>query len=210
VWNDIHRYPDLPMGNSNVDRERRNRQNEFQISHVCGPFQRSIVLHLWALVFEKGTDAETLRVIANRILNPNKFTLSEDIRKALRDTQDFFSSQKVDELFQNNRKSFIAHVLSVDHSAENFVEDELLYRLIPKAIYLMELLHFQLLGFECDFDTHFKTLSKNVAPFFHHTGSDEYLDRLFSKRTLPTTDYKQAAEEFFFAVRERERFMRRC
>jgi hypothetical protein len=144
------------------------------------------------------------------MLNPNRFSLSQDARNALRDTQDFFSSQQVDELFQNSRKSFIAHVLSVDHSAENFVEDELLYRLIPKAIYLAELLHFQLLGFETHFDTQFKTLSKDIAPFFYHTEPDELLDRLFSKRTLPAAEYKNAVEEFLFAVGERERVMRQC
>jgi hypothetical protein len=210
VWNDICRYPNLPFANSRVVCQSRNHINELQIRHLYGPFKRSIMLHLWALIFETHRDAPSLRKIVGAMLAPkNDFSVPDALRSSLKDTEEFFDSQGIAEIFGKNRNKFIAHVESIALSAENHVEDQQLYRLIPKAIYLSELLHFELLGFSDHNNTKFKSLSEQVAPMFHHLSPDELLAQFFSKRSLPIVDYNNAVEEFFFSFRERERILTR-
>jgi hypothetical protein len=204
VWNDTRRYPDIPVDNTRSDRQRRNYLNEFQIKHISVPFERSILLHLWALLFDKGPDVQTLRAVAGKILNPKKFTLSKAVRGALEDTLDFFKDESVYEIFQKNRKSFIAHVQSIGPSEDNLINDHLLYRLAPKAIYLAELLHFELEGFRDHRNNQFKAVSEETAPFFHHSAPDDLLARLFSQRSLIATEFDGAAKDFFDALGKRE------
>jgi hypothetical protein len=210
VWNDICRYPDLPSGNSNVASESQNRINEHQIRHFYGPLKRSIMLHLWALIFETHKDAPPLRKIVVGILNPkNNFGISDGLKTKLIDTEDLFNGQGTKEILEKNRNKFIAHVESIAPSAKDQVEDQRLYRLFPKAIYLSELLHFELLGFSDHNDTKFKSLSEQVAPMLHHTRPDELLAQLFCKRSLPMVDYDNVVDEFFIAFREREHVLTR-
>jgi hypothetical protein len=210
VWNDICRYPDLPSGNSKLDHESRNRINKLQIKHAYGPLKRSIMLHLWALIFETHKDAPTLRKVVSGMLNPlNNFIIPDGLKTKLIDTEEFFNGQGTKEIFEKNRNKFIAHVESIAPSVNNQVEDQSLYRLIPKAIYLSELLHFELLGFPDHNHRKFKSLSEQVAPMFHHTRPDELLTRLFLQRSSPAADYNKVADELFIAFRKREHVLTR-
>jgi hypothetical protein len=119
MWNDISRYPDLPVdtpGPSRAPEIRRNEINEFQLRHLYIPAEKAIILGLFVLLYEKGRDCPSLRTISNRLLDPKVFSLSPDSKTKFLDAMDFFKDEKLYDRFKENRDNFVAHVASIGDS----------------------------------------------------------------------------------------------
>jgi hypothetical protein len=211
LLNDISRYPDLPADTPGPNRSaavKRNQINEFQLRHLYVPAEKAIILGLFVLLYEKGSDFPTLRTLSNRLFDPKIFTLSPDSKKRLLDAREFFSDEKLYDRFKDNRNNFVAHVASIEATADNQVEYDHIYRLVPKAVYLAELLGQELkLPSRC-YDNQFDHRTRELAQFFSHSQPDDLLADLFHNRSLPTAEFNAKVDEFLQELALRERAAR--
>jgi hypothetical protein len=211
LLNDISRYPDLPAdipGPSRAAEVKRNTTNEFQLRHLYVPVEKAIILGLFVLLYEKGRDLPNLRTLSNRLLAQKSFTLAPDSKKKFLDATEFFKDEKLYERFKDNRNNFVAHVASIEATPENQVENEHLYRLVPKAVYLAELLALELKLPSRFYDNQLDHRASELAFYFSHSEPDSLLADLFRSRSLPTADFNAKVDLFLKDRYERERFAR--
>jgi hypothetical protein len=170
--------------------------------------EKAIILGLFVLLYEKGRDNPTLRALSNRLLDPKVFCLTPESKKKLMDTIEFFKDEKLYDRLRENRNNFIAHVASIQPTAHNQVESEHIYRLVPKTVYLAELLEEALKVPSHRYDNQFNSRAREIALYFSHTKPDELLAELFSARSLPAAEYNAKAELFLKRLYQRERSAR--
>jgi hypothetical protein len=200
-WNDICRYPDLPVdlpGPSKREKFQRNQINEFQIRHLAYSKEVALILDLWILLYEA------------RRQNPNLLKLGEQcvLRKPspeISDCLEFLSRDEFSSRFIRHRHNFIAHLASIQATRQDLVEQQQIYFLVPKTIDLVELLHGQLFDYPTYFDNQFTVFSEEVAGYFHHSKPDDLLADLFSKRALPATAFDFEADTFIKNLHQREK-----
>jgi hypothetical protein len=107
------------------------------------------------------------------------------------------------------RNKFIAHISSVQPSAENIVDYSDIYRVVPKTIHLVELLNSELGGHPLYFDNQFIGIASEVAGFFSHNQPDALLAELFKNRSLSSDEFETAVGRLLKLYVERERGGRR-
>jgi hypothetical protein len=202
LWNDLGRYPDLPVdlpGPSRREKLQRNQINEFQIWHLAYSKEATIILHLWILLYD-----ETIKKNLN-LQRLGEQCVLRTPSPAVTDCLGFLSRDEFSKRFNRHRNNFLAHVASIQASPQDFVDHDHIYRLVPRTIYLVELLQAQLLNYPTHFDNQFTSFSREVAGYFHHSKPDGLLADLFSKRSLPAAAFNQEADQFWNNLRQRER-----
>jgi hypothetical protein len=210
VWNDLGRYPDIPTDEDRPGKSarlERNILNEFQIRYLYSPFEKSLILSLSALLFDQSRGLTTLRDLSQKVSEGKHFEISEDLKCKLEETCDLLADESAKARFWKNRSEFIAHVSSIEANPENIVEGKQIYRLVPKTIYLGELLSAVISPkLSMPYDNQFTTVAKEIARRFNHSGPDEYLAELFSKRSLSASKFNQDLGEIIdkLFLRERE------
>lgn len=212
LWNNLGRYPDLPAdlpGISNREKFRRNQINEIQIRHLAYSKEAGLILNLWILLYDKGEKSDSnLQDLGKQLNDPRIFperTQSKTTIECLK----FVRHNEFEKRFNTHRNNFLAHLASLQGSKQvsqqDIVEHNYIYRLVPKTIFLVELLHAQLLNYPTHFDNQFTVFSREVCGYFHHSEPDQLLADLFSKRSLPTSEFKVEADQFLENFQQRER-----
>ena len=212
VWNDLGRYPDIPKDEdrpATSARFERKHLNEFQIRYLYSPFEKSLVLGLSALLFDQSRGLTTLRDLSQKVLEGKHFEISEDSKLKLEETVDLLGDESAKTRFWKNRSEFIAHVSSIEASPENVVEAKQIYRLVPKTIFLEELLSEVIFPkLSMHYDNQFTSVARDIAPRLYHSRPDEYLAELFSKRSLPAGRFSQDFGDIIEKLFLRERAAR--
>jgi hypothetical protein len=167
-----------------------------------------MILGLFVLLYEKGRDFPNLRALANRMLDPKVHNASSDSKKKLQDTAEFFKDERLYERFRDNRNNFVAHVASIQATADSVVEHDHIYRLVPKAVYLDELMAAELKEPSHYYDNQFKVHASELALYFSHSEPDDLLADLFHNRSLPTAEFNAKVDEFLQELSQRERSAR--
>ena len=202
LWNDLGRYPDLPVdlpGPSRREKWQRCQTNEFQIRHLAYSKEAALILHLWILLYDKTTSRNlNLQQIGEQCVLS---TPSPNITDCL----GFLSQAEFSNRFIRHRHNFLAHLASIQATRQDIVEHDYIYRLVPKTIYLVELLQAELLNQPTYFNNQFTSFSREVARYFSHSKPDELLADLFSKRSLPTPDFNAEADQFLKNLHQREK-----
>jgi len=208
LWNDLGRYPDLPAdlpGISNREKFRRNQINEFQLRNLAYSKEVSLILHLWILLYDKGEKSDfNLQDLGKQLNDPRIFpkrTQSKITIECLK----FVRRNEFEKRFNTHRNKFLAHLASLQATPQDIVKHDYIYRLVPKTIYLAELLQGELLSPPAYFDNQFTVFSREVAPHFSHSKPDELLVDLFSKRSLPTSEFEVEADQFLKNFHQREK-----
>ena len=207
-WNDVFRYPDLPEDAERPGRlasAQRNAYNESQIRYLGIAKEDSIILNLWALLYDVGEHSEqNLLLLGERLNNPQYFPdrersmpISHCIRYLKRDS--------FDNRFSLHRNNFIAHLSSSTPSPDNIVEEKEIYAVVPKTIHLVELVHAELCPYSMHLGNIFKSTAREVAGFFRHSSADPLLVQLFEQRALPVEGYEQAVTTFLDRYIAREK-----
>lgn len=207
-WNDVMRYPDLPEDSERPGRlasVQRNIHNENQVRYLSIAKEDSIILNVWALLYDRGEYSEpTLSRLGLDLSDPRYFPDrqgSQSLPSCIR----YLSGDSFTKRFTLHRNEFIAHISSSQASSHNIVDDKDIYRVVPKTIYLAELLNGDLANYSLYFDNQFKGIARDVARFFSHSEPDALLAELFAKRALPTDEFEAAVTAFLDAYVAREK-----
>jgi hypothetical protein len=210
-WNDVFRYPDLPEDSERPGRLAslyRNVCNENQIRYLGIAKEESIILNLWALLYDVGEHSEqNLLRLGERLNNPLHFPDRErsmPISLCIR----YLKRNSFDDRFSLHRNNFIAHLSSTQPSPDNIVEEKEIYAVVPKTIHLVELVHAELHPYSMHLGNIFKSTARDVAGFFHHSSADPLLVQLFEHRSLPAEEYEQALTTFLNKYVAREKAAR--
>lgn len=207
LWNDLCRYPDLPVdlpGPSLREKWQRGETNKFQFQHLSYSKEASLILNLWILLYDKGEKSDfNLHNLGEQLNDPRIFperTRSKALIECLK-----FVRRTEFERFNIHRNNFLAHLASIQATQKDVVDHGYIYRLVPKTIYLVELLNAELHNSPLYFDNQFSVFSIEVAAHCHHSKPDELLANLFSKRSLPTPEFDVEADQFLENLQRRER-----
>jgi hypothetical protein len=207
-WNDVMRYPDLPRNSERPGRRaaaERNRINRDQMRFFADSKEDSIVLNVWKLLYDDGQDSPpNLQVLARGLNNPRKFP-DRQPSKTLTDCCRYLNRDSFRKRFDLHRNNFIAHLSSVQPSTENVVDYDYIYRVVPKTIYLVELLHEKLEDYPSHFGNQFTVTALEAAPYFSHSKPDQLLAELFASRSLPRGEFEMAVKRFLEASIERQK-----
>jgi hypothetical protein len=208
LWNDVARYPDLPVdvpGPSRAEALKRNSANEFQIRYLSSAKEKSIILDLWALLYDDAKKSPpNLINLCDQLNNPKVFP-HRPKSEALSDCVWYLKRKGFSDRFTSHRHQFIAHIASIQPTPDNIVEHDYIYRLVPKTIRLVELLHEELEAFPTYFDNQFATIADGIAHYFSHSEPDPLLAELFAKRSLPAVDFFKESNKFLKSIGEREK-----
>ena len=207
-WNDVMRYPDTPTDSERLGRAaafERNIINENQVRYLAIAKEDSIILNLWALLYDDGQDSEpNLHRLAKDLNDPRHFPDRKPSR-SLTDCCRYLNRDGFRNRFDLHRNQFIAHLSSVRPCADNVVDYSHIYRVVPKVICLVESLHKELESHPSYFDNQFSTTASRVARFFSHSEPDRLLGELFANRSLPTSEFEEAIEKFLELYVQREK-----
>jgi hypothetical protein len=201
LWNDLGRYPDLPFdlpGPSRREKWQRGQINEFQLRHLAYSKEVVLILHLWILLYETRKQNLNLQKLGEQcvLLTPSSY---------ITDCLEFLNREEFSKRFIRHRHNFLAHLASIQATPQDIVDHGHIYRLVPKTIYLVELLQAEFLSQPPCFDNQFTSFSKSVAGYFHHSKPDELLVDLFRKRSLPAVDFNAEADRFLKNLHKREK-----
>jgi hypothetical protein len=202
LWNDLCRYPDLPVnlpGPSLREKQQRDQTNAFQLRHLAYSKEAALILHLWILLYDKTSKKHlNLQELGEQCVLSNP---SSDITDCL----EFLNRDGFSKRFTRHRHNFLAHLASIQATPQDIVDHGHIYRLVPKTIYLVELLQAELLSQQPYFDNQFTSFSKKVAGYFRHSKPDELLADLFCKRSLPAAEFDIQADQFLKNLHQREK-----
>jgi hypothetical protein len=207
-WNDVMRYPDVPEDSERPGRlaaVQRNAYNECQIRYLAIAKEDSLILNLWALLYDVGEYSEPNLVGLALMLNDPLHFADRERSKPLSGCTRYLRHDSFKKRFDLHRNNFIAHISSAQASAENIVKEKEIYAVVPKAIHLVELVHAEVHSHPIYLGNIFKGTAREVAGFFHHSEPDPLLALLFEKRALPAEEYEAAVKTFLdeYLVRER-------
>jgi len=208
VWNDVRRYPDLPLDSKEkplYPPNQRNITNEFQIRYLSSAHEAYLVLALWNLLYDESKDTKGhLRKLAERLLDCG--VKSKCFRmEHLNDCLSFLENKQSAKAFERYRHKRLAHLGTYEETKDVRLNSDLIYRLVPKTSYLFELLHEELEQIPSYTDNQWSTTGLMVAHFFSHSGKDELLFKLFRSRVVPSEEYRKAVRSFISKRDRRER-----
>ena len=207
-WNDLMRYPDLPRDSERPGRRaafERNQTNECQIRYLASAKEDSIILNLWALLYDDGQDSQSNLQRLCKDLNDPRYFPGRQSSKSLADCCRYLNRDGIRNRFDLHRNNFIAHISSALPSAENIVDYSHIYRVVPKTIQLVELLNGELSGHPLYFDNKFNVTALEATGFFSHSEPDRLLGDLFANRSLSAEEFEAEVSGFLDAFVQREK-----
>jgi hypothetical protein len=202
VWNDLMRYPDMPPGPREA--YHRSRINEFQLRYLAGSKEQSIIVGAHAILYD-----------TMRRSPPNLLKLAREIKNfgpsnavEIDDALTFLEDKELSDPFCVQLDKWLAHIDSLTFTEPDVIKAvpifSHVYNVVPKTIYLSELLHSQFHSYLLYNDNKFKTLGNEIAAHFHHSAPDALLADLFSSRPLPSAEFKTEVKQFLVEYRKRQ------